>query len=341
MSESDSVHTEAIIHQSPASSYKTRVLVVDDDNWVRELLVTVLSEAGYEVESASNAQDAIAKLRVSFFDLVLSDIRMPGMDGISLSSYLSKIHMDTPVVLITGYGQASMARNAIREGASDYITKPFQVETIPIVVERNLERHRLERLRVVEQNSRVMYRAVQALAAAIDAKESNTAEHSRRVANLSRIISEGLHLPASERNILDLAAYVHDVGKIGTPDSVLNKAGKLNEEEWEMMRQHAIQGAEIVGQVRELAYVADVVRHHHEWMDGSGYPDGLRGESIPLLSRIIAVADAYDTMTTDRIYRPRRSPAEALKELQNNVGNQFDHAVVTAFTEQHTRRIAR
>ncbi len=140
-----------------------------------------------------------------------------------------------------------------------------------------------------------------------------------------------MQLPDAEVRYLELAAQVHDVGKIGTPDHILNKPGRLNDEEWQAMRLHPVQGAEIVGRVEELAYVADIVRHHHEWINGAGYPDGLRGESIPLLSRMISVADAYEVMTSDRVYHSRLPSEEALRRLQEAAGVQFDSAVVQAF----------
>lgn len=312
-----------------------RVLVVDDDEWVRELLVSTLLDAGYHVSTASSAEEALAKLYSASFDLVLSDVKMPGMDGITLSRFLSTAYPHLPVVLVTGQGDSDLARAALQQGAADFILKPLSIHAIPVVVASNLERFRLAQQRDLDLDDKIALMSIQALAAAIDARESYTAEHSRRVAALSVMLGEQIGLSPGEVRALDMAAQVHDVGKIGVPDHVLNKEGRLTEEEWATMRTHPIQGAEIVGKVPELFHVAEVVRYHHERMDGRGYPEGLRGESIPLLSRIIAVVDAYECMTSNRIYRPRLPVEEALRRLREAAGTQFDSAVVDDFLRLH------
>jgi putative two-component system response regulator len=312
-----------------------RVLVVDDDEWIRELLVSTLLDAGYHVSMASSAEDALAKLHCASFDLVLSDVKMPGMDGITLSRFLSTTYPHLPVVLVTGDGDSDLARAALQQGASDFIIKPFNIHAIPIVVANNLERGRLAIQRDHDLDNKIALMSIQALAAAIDARQSYTAEHSRRVAALAVTLGEQVGLSPCEVRALDMAAQVHDVGKIGVPDDVLNKEGKLTDEEWATMRMHPIQGAKIVGKVPELSHVAEVVRYHHERMDGRGYPEGLRGESIPLLSRIIAVVDAYECMTSDRIYRSRLPVEEALRRLRESAGTQFDVCVVKDFLRLH------
>ncbi|MGC8668463.1 MAG: HD domain-containing phosphohydrolase [Chthonomonadales bacterium] len=318
-------HSKA--HRSAALS----ILVVDDDDAVRDLLATALGELGYRVRTASNAEDGIIRLLWEPFDLVLCDVVLPGMDGIGFARNVSQAHPGLPIVLITGYGGSGLARTALRDGAADVISKPISIRELPVMIERNVERSRLERARHSNEGQRVMSQSIRALAAAIDAKEAYTAEHSRRVAALAAPVGASLGLPASEITCLEFAALVHDVGKIAVPDGILNKPGALTAEEWEIMRRHPSKGAEILNHVHELAYVANVVRHHHERPDGSGYPDGLRGEAIPLLSRIIAVADAYEVMTSDRVYRARRSPETAASELRNCAGTQFDGTVVETF----------
>jgi len=310
-------------------------LVVDDDEWIRELLIDTLSEAGYRVSMAASAEDALETLRCVPIDLVLSDVKMPGMDGIALSRYLSESHPDLPIVLITGSGDSNLARAALQQGASDFILKPFNITSIPIVVASNLERGRLERQRLLEQGDKIAFKTVQALAAAMDARQRYTAEHSRRVAELAVIVGEQIGLSPGEVRSLEMAAQVHDVGKIGVADDILNKEGMLTSEEWVAMRLHPVKGAEIVGKVPELSYVARIVLYHHERMDGRGYPEGLRGEDIPLLSRIIAVVDAYECMTSDRIYRPRLPVPEALRRLRESSGTQFDAYVVEDFLRLH------
>jgi putative two-component system response regulator len=312
------------------------VLVVDDDDWIRDLLCCTLLDFGYCVRKASSAEEALDQLHSSAFDLVLSDVKMPGMDGIALSRCLSQTHPGLPVVLLTGCAEVELARSALRHGATDYITKPFDIDSLSIVVERNLERLRIERKRALEQDFHVRFQVIQALAAAMDAKQTYTARHSRHVTSIAGKIGERMGLSWSEMRFLKMAAQVHDVGKIGVPDVLLDKAGELTPQEWEVMRTHPGKGAEIIGQVPELAYVADIVRHHHERMDGTGYPDGLRGQSIPHLARIIAVADAFEAMTSHRAYRSRLPVAEAVRRLQEAAGTQFDENVVQVFLLLHS-----
>ncbi len=313
------------------------ILVVDDDEWIRDLMVHTLTDHGYLVEIASNAEDALRLTRSIPFDLVLSDVRMPGMDGIEFSRILHRTHPAIPVVLLTGFGHIDLARLALREGASDFITKPFNLDTISIIVERNLERKRLEVQKALEQDSLIMFKTIQALVAAIDARQKQTALHSKRVTDIAMALGKRIGLNNNEMQCMELAAHVHDVGKIAVPDNILNKCGSLTPEEWVTMRIHSEAGADIVGQVNELSYISDVVRHHHEKVDGSGYPDGLKGESIPVLSRIIAVADAYECMISDRPYRSRLSEEVALVQLAENAGTQFDKRFVEVFLDMLSR----
>jgi putative two-component system response regulator len=303
------------------------ILVVDDDDWIRELLCHTLQDKGYGVIPARTAEEALEVSKSVPFDLVISDVRMPGMNGIELSHTLSITHPGLPIILITGFAQAEQARAALRQGASDFITKPFNLDTISIIIERNLERRQIEVKRVLEQDNKLMFKTVQALAAAIDARQWQTALHSRRVAYLSCSIGTRLGFSESDMRTLELAAHVHDVGKIAVSDSVLNKEGPLDETEWDAMRAHAAQGAVIVSQVEELIYVADIVRHHHEKINGSGYPDGLKGETIPILARVISVADAYECMISDRPYRKSLPIDVALSRIQEGAGTQFDQKV--------------
>lgn len=306
------------------------ILIVDDDDWIRDVLVRVLDRHHYRVTSAASAEEALELLGQSSFDLLISDIMMKGMSGIELLPHVKATHPELPIVLITAHSDSATMRQAFTCGATDFIPKPFNFETIPFIIERSLERHAQERERDREKEEEVMWTTVQALATAMDAKEPFTAQHSRRVALLAVALAEEMGLPLAERRFVDLAAQVHDVGKIGTPDYILNKPGPLDDAEKELIRKHAEKGAEIVGRVAQLSYVALVVRHHHEFMDGNGYPDGIAGEDIPLLSRIIAVADAYEVMTSDRVYRSHLSKDEAIRRLEEAAGTQFDPQVLQA-----------
>lgn len=311
------------------------VLIVDDDREMCVLLARKLSRSGYSVSAVHSSEEAIGLLRKAAFDLVLCDLRLPGLDGFGFCSRVHESHPDLPVVMVTGHGGVELARTAMQNGATDFVTKPIKLDALSMLVEKNLERKRLERGRELSRDSRLILQFIEALAAAIDAKESATAQHSLRVTALSKTVAEALGLPESELLAIELAALVHDVGKIGIPDRILQKPGKLDEAEWELIRTHPVVGSQIVGRIEELTHVADVIRHHHERIDGAGYPDGLEGEAIPLPSRIIAVADAFEVMTTDRVYRARLEDSEAIARLRDCAGTQFDSEVVEAFCELH------
>ncbi len=320
---------------SAPSADSSSVLIVDDDREMCVLLARKLVRSGYHVSAVHSSEEALGVLRKSAFDLVLCDLQLPGMDGLGFCSHVHDSHPDLPVVMVTGHGGVEMARTAMQNGATDFVTKPIKLEAVSLLVEKNLERKRVERGRALSRDSQLILQFIEALATAIDAKESATAEHSVRVTELSKSVAAAMGLSESEMLPLELAALVHDVGKIGIPDSILQKPGKLDESEWELIRTHPVVGSQIVGRVEELTYVADVIRHHHERIDGAGYPDRLEGEAIPLPSRIIAVADAFEVMTTDRVYRARLDDFEAITRLRDCAGTQFDSEVVEAFCELH------
>ena len=307
------------------------ILVVDDDAQIVGVLGEALSRHGYRIAMATNAFEALNLLKEKMFHMLITDISMPKISGIELLERTSRIHPDMPIVLITGLGDVEMAKSCLQKGASDFITKPVNIRELPIIVERNLERRRLEAERLLEKGAQILLEAIRALAAAIDAKDPYTAGHSHRVTELSLSLGDSLDLTPEERYTVQLAAEMHDVGKIGISEGLLNKASGLTEDEWAHVREHPIKGGEIVGQIEELEEVASIIRHHHERIDGLGYPDGLKGEAISKMARIIAIADAYDIMTTGRTYCPRRSEEEAIAELLQESDRQFDPEMVEAF----------
>jgi putative two-component system response regulator len=304
------------------------ILVVDDELQIREALADTLSKNGYRISTAANGLEALGLLKERKFHLLMTDISMPNMSGIELLDIASKIHPDMPIVLITGFGDVEMAKDCLQRGASDFIAKPVNIRELPIIVERNLERRRLEAQRLMEKGAQILLEAIRALAAAIDAKDPYTAGHSHRVTELALLLGDALDLSSDERYTLQLAAEMHDVGKIGMPEGVLNKPSNLTEDEWSHMRTHTTKGAEIVAHIEDLEGVASIIRHHHERIDGLGYPDGLKGEAIPKLARIIAVVDAYDIMATGRTYCPKRSEEEVVAELSRERDRQFEVAFV-------------
>jgi HD-GYP domain-containing protein (c-di-GMP phosphodiesterase class II) len=240
------------------------------------------------------------------------------------------MHPHMPVVLLTGHTDVELARDSLQRGASDFVTKPVNIRELPILVERNLTRRRLEVARLQEREAQVLFAAIKALASAVDAKDRYTARHSRVVTRLALLLADAIHLTGEERSVLELSAWMHDVGKIGVPDSILTKPGSLTEEEFAVMKAHPVKGGEIVGEIEELGRVADVIRHHHERVDGGGYPDGLGGDAIPQGARILAVADSVDVMITPRVYAPGMTIDEALEECRRCAGSQFDPDVVDA-----------
>ena len=309
------------------------VLVVENDQDSRNAVEHALRSAGYELHRASTSQEALKLLRSRKFDIMLSDALILGTDGMEVLGFVSSIHPTMPVVLTTIASMAGVARDAMRHGVTDLLVKPFSEHELPVVIERNLERKRLERKLLLERSTGILLQAIDALVAAIDAKDHLTAGHSTRVTHLSLAIADTLELPSEERYTLELGARLHDIGKLSLPDSALNKPGPLSEEEWAAMRRHPAVGSQIVGSIEELSYVATIVRHHHERLDGKGYPDGLQGDAIPLLARIIAVADAFEAMTSDRSFRPKMSVEEAIAELRSCVGTHYSLEIVEALVE--------
>jgi putative two-component system response regulator len=314
----------------------SRVLVVDDMEAMRVALMKCLHMSGYQVVAAESGGEALELLRAQRFDLLLTDQTMPGLSGLELTEAVSRMHPDMPIVVLTGHTDVELAKDSIRRGASDFVTKPVNIRELPILVERNLTRRRLETARLHERGAQVLFDAIKALASAVDAKDPYTARHSLRVTRLALLLADAIRLSTEERYVLELSAWMHDVGKIGVPDSILTKPFPLTEDEFGVMKAHPVKGGEIVGEIEDLSMVADVIRHHHERMDGSGYPDGLRGEAIPLASRIILIADAFEALVADRRYRKSVGRDVAIRELQEHCGTQFDPELVRAFISMLT-----
>lgn len=313
-----------------------RVLIVDDDDLVRETLRFVLEDGGYRVYSVASGAEALRLLEREPIDIVLSDIFMPGMNGFDLLRQIRERAPETPVILITGYGNIEMAREALKQGASDFITKPYNIHEIPIMIERNLTRHSLlaSQARQYEDAMQRSYRAtLDALLAALDTRDTETEGHSERVAAYTMAMARRLDLSPDELVNIERGALLHDIGKIGVPDSILYKPGPLTPEEWEIMKQHPVIGYRMCMKVDALRPAAPIVLHHHERWDGQGYPYGLAGEAIPLGARIFAIADTLDAITSDRPYRKAKSFAEAREEIVRCAGTQFDPEMVKLFLE--------
>jgi len=337
---------------------RSRLLVVDDELAIREVLADGLSVFGYNVRVASDAAGAFQAVREGDIALVLSDIDMPGESGIELLKRIKNYDRDVDVIMVTGVVDVDTAIRAIRVGASDYVTKPFNLEEVRIVVERTLRSRRLvlenrayqqrleerveERTReLVEKKNEVerLYRdlkdsyesTLQALVAALDLRDNETLGHSTRVVEYAILVGTHLGVGEPELTWIRRGAILHDLGKIGVPDAILRKPGKLNELEWLEMRKHPEMGYRMLQHIRFLEPALDIVLCHQERWDGSGYPRGLTGEKIPLGARIFAVVDTFDAMTSDRPYRPALSIERARQEVGDFSGRQFDPRVAEAF----------
>ncbi|HEY3416821.1 MAG TPA: HD domain-containing phosphohydrolase [Armatimonadota bacterium] len=311
-----------------------RILVVDDEDIVREPLTEALGWLGFAADSAASVDQAVEFLNQSNYDILFCDLVMPGQNGFALIDIAQKRFPHMAVIVLTGHATVDLTQKAIRLGAQDFVIKPFSVRELPFIVERNLERLRLEARLREQRTEHLLFQTVQALTAAIEAKDPYTAGHSQKVAEIAVQFSRTLTLTETDTFALKLAGVMHDVGKIGIPEMVLLKPGKLNDQEWEVMKQHPVIGAEIVGQITDLGFVAKVVRSHHERWDGTGYPDGLTGDSIPFLSRILFIADAFDALTADRAYRRGMTQEDALELIQRFSGIHFDADLVQVLADQ-------
>jgi putative nucleotidyltransferase with HDIG domain len=321
-------------------------LIVDDEAMIRRLLHQKLSAEGYRCEQAANAEQALEKLKEDSIELVILDIRMPGKSGLELLSEIKAKYPDMAVVMATAIDDASTAINCMKTGAYDYVTKPFNLDEVSFSVRRALEKRRLElenrdyqqhlEQKVEEQAQKIrasFFNAITALAYALEAKDVYTSGHSQRVTEISEAIAEHLGLPRETIEKIRLAGLVHDIGKIGVRESVLNKPGSLSDEEFKHVRLHSQTGERILKPIVDDKEILKAVRHHHERYDGWGYPDGLQGEQIPRLARIIAVADTFDAMTSERSYRKALTKEEACVEVERCRGTQFDPEAADAFLE--------
>jgi len=320
------------------------ILLVDDEEMIRRLLSQKLSAEGYRCQQAANVEQALEKLKDDSIELVILDIRMPGKSGVELLPEIKAKYSDTAVVMATAVDDANTAINCMKAGAYDYVTKPFNLEEVSFSVRRALEGRRLKlenrdyqqhlEQKVEEQAQKIrasFFNAVTALAYALEAKDVYTSGHSQRVTEISVAIAKELGLPKESIEKIRLAGLVHDIGKIGVRELVLNKPGSLSEEEYEHVRLHSETGEHILEPLVGDKEILKAVRHHHERYDGAGYPDGLKGERIPLLARIIAVADTFDAMTSERPYRKALTKEAACAEVERCRGTQFDPEAADAF----------
>jgi putative nucleotidyltransferase with HDIG domain len=320
-------------------------LVVDDEPRLRRVLVRLLEGEGFTCYEAGSGTEALERLHQHLVPLVISDLRMPQMDGVTLLREILARWPDTAVIMVTAVAEVESAVACIQLGALDYMAKPFHLDEVRarvmqaldkrrlIIENRNYQQHLEER--VLEQARRIeelSLERLQALVHFLEEKDPYTRGHSVRVATYSLRIARALGLGPDVLDVIALGAELHDIGKIGVSETVLHKPGKLTEPEYRHIMEHPVIGARILGPLMRDAPVAlAIVRSHHERLDGKGFPDGLKGDAIPREVRVVTVADSFDAMTSVRPYRPALSVQKATQELLECKGVQFDAQVVEAF----------
>jgi putative nucleotidyltransferase with HDIG domain len=331
-----------------------KILVVDDEEAIREVVSTLLDAQGFHCTVCPNGRLALDAFRKDSFDLVLSDIVMPEMDGLKLLAELRLEDPDVPVIMVTAMHDIAIALEAIRSGAYDYILKPFEKDQLHLSVRRALEHRRLvlenrtyqsdlehlvaertQQLSIALQDLEQSYDyTLEALGGALDAKDAETEGHCQRVTAFTITIAKLMGVDKAQLRQIARGAFLHDIGKMGIPDSILRKPGPLTAEEREVMRRHCEIGFSVLERIPFLKDAAEIVLAHQECFNGSGYPRGLRGEQIPLGARIFAVADTLDAMISDRPYRKALPITAAREEIRQHAGTQFDPNVVKVFLSQ-------
>jgi putative nucleotidyltransferase with HDIG domain len=330
-----------------------RILVVDDEEAIREIVSSMLTAGGkYSCRQAGSGAEALALLESGEdFSLMLSDLMMAGMDGIALLERAKEKSPDMPVVMVTAVHDISVALAAIRNGAYDYLLKPFEREQLQATVRRALENRRLkldnrkyqtELETLVDARTGQLHNAMrnlersyditlEALGDALDLKDAETEGHSKRVTAFTIAIANCMGLTDKQIRVIARGAFLHDIGKMAIPDAILRKPGALTPDEVTIMREHCYRGYQMLRKIPFLADASDIVYAHQERYDGTGYPRGLKGDEIPLGARIFSVADTLDAITSNRPYRPAQSLGAARKEIEVWSGRQFDPQVVKTF----------
>ncbi len=329
-----------------------RILVVDDEETIREIVSSMLVGAHFQTKQAASGVEAMSLLESGEeFDLVLSDLMMAEMDGIALLEHAKEKCPDVPVVMVTAVHDIQVALQALRNGAYDYLLKPFEREQLRATVRRALENRRLKRendayrtnLEALVAARTQQWKAalsdlersyditLEALGDALDQKDAETEGHSRRVTAFTIAIAQKMGLPKDDIRVIARGAFLHDIGKMAIPDKILTKPDKLTPDEVDVMKEHAWYGYKIVKKIPFLNEAAEIVYSHQERFDGTGYPRRLKGEEIPLGSRIFSIADTFDAITSDRPYRPKQSDEAARKEIELWSGRQFDPRIVEVF----------
>jgi len=300
-----------------------KILLVEDDLALLEVVRDILSDAGYEVMTATNGREGLQAFRLFHPDLILSDIMMPNMDGFELLEAVRQMEegMLVPFIFMSARTERYDTSNARRLGADDYLFKPFSAEELLTAVEARLRRR--EQISLFSTREAHLQTVVM-LASAIEERDMTTSGHVDRVRTLALAFADYLGWSPEIKMILEIGALLHDIGKIVVPEHILNKPAPLTDEEMEVMKRHPTSGARILKGVSHLAPAAPYILYHHERWDGRGYPFGLKGDEIPIEGRFLALVDAYDAMTSDRPYRRGLPRERAMQIIRENLGTQFD-----------------
>jgi putative nucleotidyltransferase with HDIG domain len=330
-----------------------KILVVDDEYTIIQIIISILNANGYTGDRVRTVKDACAAVKKKRYDIVFLDLGLPDGSGFAVLEKIVDGSPDTLIVVITGVHDIHTAVHAIRKGAFDYITKPFSImlfqerlntvreewksrtftRTYQQYLEKLLKERTEELLHTFSRIEHIHDETVCALGAALDLRDPETQEHCRRVSENSMLLGECLGVGREEIRDLRWGAYLHDIGKIGIPEHILLKKGPLSNDEMDIVKKHSILGYSMIKNIDFLSKASEVVLYHHEKYDGSGYPYGLKGKSIPLFARIFAVADAFDAMVAKRPYRNAMSIEEGIQEVKRCEGGHFDPDIVAAFLQ--------
>jgi len=311
-----------------------QLLIIEKYNSNETDLKSRLSELNFKNITCTTPEQAVEHIREKHFDLILYKQKEFSRDNIKLIKQVQNLYLEIPIILVSKTITPECMRLAIRSGSYDFLHEPFELFEIPPLIARNIERKQVNRINILKKQSEVLMKAIKSLIAAMEAKDRYTSGHSMRVVHYSMMMADCLNLSHEDRFVLQLSAALHDIGKIGMPDDILKKSASLKEIEYVYMKEHPVIGSRIVGNIDDLKEVAAVIKHHHERYDGSGYPDGLKGEVIPLFSRILAIVDAYESLVSDRIYRKSISKERATEIILENAGTQFDPELAEIFADE-------
>ena len=293
-----------------------------------------LNQLNFKSIICTTPEQALEHIREKQFNIIFYRQKEFNKENIQLVSQIQNLFLEIPIILVSKQITPDHMRLAIRAGSYDFLHEPFELHEIPSLIARNAEWKQITRINILKKQSEILMKAIKSLIAAMEAKDEYTSGHSLRVVKYAMMLADKLDLSQEDRFFLQLSAALHDIGKIGMPDDILKKSASLKEIEFVHMKEHPVIGSKIVSEIDDLNEVASVIKHHHERYDGAGYPDGLKGEVIPLFSRILSIVDAYESLVSDRIYRKSIDMDDAVKILRHNAGTQFDPSLVDLFVEE-------